>query len=30
MNNDVNSLNSLKEINEYLEKTEEILYKYRD
>ena len=29
-NNDVYSLNSLKEINEYLEKTEKILYKYRD
>ena len=28
--NDDNSLNSLKEINEYLEQTEEILYKYRD
>ncbi|MDC3057446.1 exodeoxyribonuclease I, partial [Alphaproteobacteria bacterium] len=29
-NNDVYSLNSLEEINEYLEKTEKILYKYRD
>ena len=28
--NDIYSLNSLKEINEYLEKTEKILYKYRD
>ena len=28
--NDFNSLNSLREINEYLEKTEETLYKYKD
>ena len=28
--NDINALNSLKEINAYLEKTEEILHKYGD